>query len=122
MQSRRARGERSKRKDLELMKTLEVILKPQLLRQAGIAVAGLAIAGLAFTSSAEARNVSDGVKVACSGDYNRLCSGHEVGSQKLDSCMRTNGKRLSRVCADALHREGHMTRGEYSKWRKSSGN
>jgi len=79
-------------------------------------------AGLAVGGAAEARNVSDEVKVACSADYNRLCSGYEVGSQKLDSCMRTNGKRLSRVCADALYREGHMTSGEYSKWKASTGN
>lgn len=104
------------------MKTLAVIRKPQLVRQVGIAVAGLAVAGLAFSASAEARKVSDAVKVACSGDYSRLCNGYEVGSKKLDSCMRTNGKRLSRVCAESLHREGHMTRGEYAKWRKSTGN
>jgi hypothetical protein len=80
------------------------------------------VAGLAFAPSADARKVSDEVKVACSADYNRLCNGYEIGSQKLDSCMRTNGKRLSRVCAEALHREGHMTRGEYAKWQKASGN
>lgn len=105
------------------MKTLAVVLKPQLAWRAGAAaVAGLAVAGLVFADSADARKVSDEVKVACSSDYSRLCNGYEIGSQKLDSCMRTNGKRLSRVCAEALHREGHMTRGEYSKWKQSTGN
>lgn len=93
----------------------------QQMRRTGLAIAAVAVAGFAFAGSADARNVSDAVKVACSGDYSRLCNGYEVGSKKLDSCMRTNGKRLSRVCADALYREGHMTRGEYSKWRESSG-
>lgn len=91
------------------------------MRRVSLAVAAIAVAGFAFAGSANARDVSDAVKVACSGDYSRLCDGHEVGSKKLDSCMRTNGKRLSRVCADALHREGHMTRGEYSKWRETNG-
>ncbi|CFW97641.1 conserved exported protein of unknown function [Candidatus Filomicrobium marinum] len=102
------------------MKIFAVLSKMQFARSAGLAIAGLAVASAVFVGSAEARKVSDAVKVACSGDYSRLCNGYEVGSQKLDSCMRTNGKRLSRVCADALHREGHMTRGEYSKWRKSN--
>jgi len=95
--------------------------KTQQMRHVTLALAALAVAGFAFAGSADARNVSDAVKVACSGDYNRLCNGYEVGSKKLDSCMRTNGKRLSRVCAEALFREGHMTRGEYTKWRESSG-
>lgn len=102
------------------MKIFGVLSKVQFGQSAALAAVGLAVAGSVFVGNAEARKVSDAVKVACSGDYNRLCNGYEVGSQKLDSCMRTNGKRLSRVCADALHREGHMTRGEYSKWRKSN--
>lgn len=91
------------------------------MRHASVAIAALAVSGFTFAGSANARNVSDAVKVACSGDYSRLCNGYEVGSKKLDSCMRTNGKRLSRVCADSLYREGHMTRGDYSKWRESNG-
>lgn len=93
----------------------------QQMRRVSIAIAAVAAAGVAFAGSADARNVSDAVKVACSGDYSRLCNGYEVGSKRLDSCMRTNGKRLSRVCADSLYREGHMTRGEYSKWRETNG-
>jgi len=62
------------------------------------------------TNDAEARKVSDRVKVACSGDYDRFCSRYKVGSTKLRQCMRSNGKRLSRVCIEALVDAGEVSR------------
>lgn len=59
---------------------------------------------------AEARKVSDRVKVACSGDYSKFCQNYKVGGSKLRSCMRSNGKRLSRVCIEALVDAGEVPR------------
>ena len=62
---------------------------------------GLALC-LALHPTPTARAVPDSVKVACSSDYNRFCPRYKVGTGKLNRCMRSNGKRLSRVCVRAL--------------------
>ncbi|MEO1281125.1 MAG: hypothetical protein AAFV69_05255 [Pseudomonadota bacterium] len=58
----------------------------------------------------QAKKVSDRVKVACSGDYGKFCKKYKVGGSKLRSCMRSNGKRLSRVCIEALVDAGEVPR------------
>lgn len=66
---------------------------------------------------ASAKKVSDRVKVACSGDYDRFCGRYKVGSTKLRQCMRSNGKRLSRVCVEALVDAGEISRRVLRKFR-----
>lgn len=66
---------------------------------------------------ASAKKVSDRVKVACSGDYDRFCGAYKVGSTKLRQCMRSNGKRLSRVCVEALVDAGEISRRVLRKYR-----
>lgn len=70
-------------------------------RWGAIALAG-AVAVTALAPAVAARSVPDAVKVACSGDYKRFCQNYQVGTSKLDACMRSNGKRLSEVCVRAL--------------------
>ncbi len=77
-----------------------------------LTVCALALsAGLTVSAGdAHARKVTDRLKVACSGDYDRFCKGYKVESSKLRSCMRANGKRLSRVCVEALVDAGWVPR------------
>lgn len=82
-------------------------------RASGMFIVGLMIAGGAValpTSDASAKKVTDRVKVACSGDYKRFCKRYKVGTTKLRQCMRSNGKRLSRVCVEALVDAGEVSR------------
>ena len=66
-------------------------------------LSGLAIAaGLLVAMSVDALAVPKAVKKACRSDYFAFCSMHAVGSPELRQCMRTNGKRLSHGCVDAL--------------------
>ena len=72
-------------------------------------LAVIAVTAAPTTAHAK-RSVPDEVKVACSGDYKRFCSKYNVGSKKLDRCMRSNGKRLSHVCVRALVDHGMVPR------------
>lgn len=72
--------------------------------------AGLILAAPMASDTAHAKKVSDRLKVACSGDYSRFCKGYKVGGSKLRQCMRSNGKRLSRVCVEALVDAGEVSR------------
>ena len=71
-----------------------------------------------YTSDATARVVPDSVKVACSSDYSRFCPRYKVGTGKLNRCMRSNGKRLSRVCVRALIDNGMVPRSLLKKARQ----
>lgn len=73
---------------------------------------------MAASDAAAKRNVPDSVKVACSGDYKRFCAKYEVGTTKLDQCMRANGKRLSRVCVRELADHGMIPRSVLRKARQ----
>lgn len=79
---------------------------------ASLAVGGLALAVCmqVGTDAAHAKKITDRLKVACSGDYDRFCKGYKVESSKLRSCMRANGKRLSTVCVEALVDAGWVSR------------
>ncbi len=57
---------------------------------------------LTVTPADAGRRVPDAVQVACSTDYKRFCKRYKVGTSSLNACMRSNGKRLSRVCLRAL--------------------
>ena len=92
------------------------------LGQAGLAFAMVfgvfVVSGLTSTPGAAKRAVPDAVKVACSGDYKRFCGGYTIGSSKLNSCMRSKGKRLSRVCVRALVDHGMVPRSLRRKARR----
>lgn len=85
-------------------------------------VVGALAAALTFgpwlVEQAEARKYSDEVKVACSGDYDRFCKRYKIHDSKLRSCMRANGKRLSRVCIEALVDAGEVSRRELRRYRR----
>lgn len=81
------------------------------------AVAALS-SGIFAPAPLEAKPVSDAVKVACSVDYKKFCKNYKVGSSKLRQCMRANGRRLSRICVDALVEAGEVKRSEVAKYRK----
>ncbi|KUO58183.1 MAG: hypothetical protein APF80_12045 [Alphaproteobacteria bacterium BRH_c36] len=99
----------------------------RLISTTGLVHAGLSVAFVVtlalvnWISASEAtakRAVPDSVKVACSGDYKRFCPGYEIGSSKLDRCMRSNGKRLSNVCVRELVDNGMVPRSLLSKARR----
>lgn len=50
----------------------------------------------------EASAVSQAVKDACRGDYQRHCSQHEVGSEALRDCMADAFDKLSEPCVAAI--------------------
>lgn len=64
------------------------------------------------------RPVPDSVKVACSGDYKRFCGKYQIGTTKLNNCMRANGKRLSSVCVRELVDKGMVPRSLLRKARR----
>lgn len=81
------------------------------------AVAVMAVV-MAAVNPLNAKPVSDAVKVACSSDYKRFCKSYKIGTSKLRQCMRANGRKLSRVCVDALVEAGEVKRSEVAKYRK----
>src|SRR5262245_58814151 len=50
----------------------------------------------------EASAVSQAVKDACRGDYQKYCSQHEVGSEALRGCMSDAFDKLSEPCVAAI--------------------
>lgn len=76
----------------------------------GWAVRGLLAAILVAGTVGSAGAVSERVKNACANDYYRFCPNYEIGSTKLRNCMRTQGKRLSKACIDALVDSGELPR------------
>lgn len=69
-------------------------------------------------SSAPALAVSEAVKQACRDDYMSLCSQHEIGSQALRSCMRSNKKQLSRHCATTLAKSGEASKSDIDSYNR----
>ena len=98
------------------MKVMKRIKKGNAAVALGLVVGACALFG--YTSGASARAVPDSVKVACSNDYSRFCPRYKVGTSKLNRCMRSNGKRLSRVCVRALIDHGMVPRSLLRKARQ----
>jgi hypothetical protein len=98
------------------MKVLKRIKNGNAAVAIGVIVGASALVG--YTAGASARAVPDSVKVACSSDYNRFCPRYKVGTSKLNRCMRSNGKRLSRVCVRALIDHGMVPRSLLRKARQ----
>ena len=69
-----------------------------------------------LVQTTEARAVSKSVERACKRDWSRYCSAHSPGTTTLRSCMRANGKRLTRRCVNALVRAGEVSRREVRRY------
>ena len=85
---------------------------------ASVIFGAIAVVGLPGSDASAKRNVPDSVKVACSGDYKRFCGRYEIGTSKLNQCMRSNGKHLSPVCVRALVDHGMVPRSLLRKARQ----
>ena len=75
-------------------------------RHCRLAIAALFV-GLAAAGPATAA-VSDKVKKACKGDYQRLCPGYKIGSPQLRACMEAKQSEISSRCVDALVDSGEV--------------
>lgn len=64
--------------------------------------------------------VSEAVRSACRDDYMALCSQHEVGSQELRSCMRSNKKQLSKTCATTLAKSGEASKSDIESYKRET--
>jgi hypothetical protein len=70
----------------------------------------VAISALFLVSlPAAATNVTDHVKQACKGDYQRYCKAYKVGTEGLRACMSRSIRKVSNVCIASLVKSGDMT-------------
>ena len=75
-------------------------------RSAGrLTVASLVIGGLV---ASPALAVPKTVKRECRNDYRSFCPAYKVGTAKMRSCMRANGRQLSWGCYEALRDAGYV--------------
>ena len=63
---------------------------------------------LLLMTSAEA--VDSRVRSACMGDYFAYCSQHDPDGSGVRRCMRTNGRKLSPACLNALVAAGEVSK------------
>ena len=71
-----------------------------------------AISALFLISVPALADVSDHVKSACKGDYQRYCKAYKVGTEGLRACMSRSIKRVSNVCISALVKNGDMSQAQ----------
>lgn len=77
------------------------------------AVVYAAVAAFCLISfPAVAANVSESVKAACKGDYQRYCKAYKVGTEGLRACMSRSIKKVSNVCVSALVGAGEITKAQ----------
>jgi hypothetical protein len=69
-----------------------------------LAMASVMLAGLAQMAEAVPRKV----KRECRTDYKSLCPHYKVGTAKMRSCMRANGRQLSWDCYQSLKDHGYV--------------
>ena len=48
------------------------------------------------------------VKRECRSDYKSFCPAYKIGTAKMRSCMRANGRQLSWGCYEALRDAGYV--------------
>ena len=72
----------------------------------------VAISALFLISVPALADVSDHVKSACKGDYQRYCKAYKVGTEGLRACMSRSIKRVSNVCISALVKNGDMSQAQ----------
>ena len=68
---------------------------------------------IAAQTSASAESSSRRVRVACSGDAQRLCPREKKDSAEMRYCMEAKGRQLSRNCVRALEDDGVVPRGYF---------
>ena len=68
------------------------------------AVALIALGALAGSAGA----VPSKVKRECRSDYKTYCPNYKVGTSRMQSCMRSNGRQLSWGCYQALKDAGYV--------------
>ena len=66
-----------------------------------------------FMTSAEA--VDSRVRDACMGDYFAYCSQHDPDGSGVRHCMRTNGRKLSPPCLNALVAAGEVSKKQVAR-------
>jgi hypothetical protein len=71
-----------------------------------------AISALFLISVPALADVSDHLKSACKGDYQRYCKAYKVGTEGLRACMSRSIKRVSNVCISALVKNGDMSQAQ----------
>ena len=75
-------------------------------RSAGrLTVASLVIGGRV---ASPAQAVPNTVQRECRDDYRSFCPAYKVGTAKMRSCMRANGRQLSWGCYEALRDAGYV--------------
>lgn len=52
--------------------------------------------------------VSKKVKRECRDDYRTFCPSYKIGTAKMRSCMRANGRQLSWGCYESLRDAGYV--------------
>ena len=52
--------------------------------------------------------VPNKVKRECRDDYRTFCPGYKIGTAKMRSCMRANGRQLSWGCYESLRDAGYV--------------
>lgn len=70
-----------------------------------LTVASLLIGGLV---ASPALAVPKTVKRECRNNYRSFCPAYKVGTAKMRSCMRANGRQLSWGCYEALRDAGYV--------------
>ena len=67
----------------------------------------------AAQTAAQAEPSSRRVRMACSGDAQRLCPREKKDSPEIRYCMEAKGRQLSRGCVRALEDDGILPRGYF---------
>lgn len=89
------------------------------LTKIAMAIAVVMIGFGTFADTADA--VPRKVKRECRSDYKTLCPRYKIGTSRMRSCMRSNGRQLSWGCYEALRDHGYIRRGRSSKRRGGRG-
>lgn len=80
-------------------------------RRLPLLLGGLTVTAIALTGISEpAGAVPAKLKRECRDDYKSFCPRYKVGTSKMRSCMRSNGRQLSWGCYQALKDHGYVKR------------
>ena len=63
---------------------------------------------IACLAATPALAVPSKVKRECRDDYRSFCPAYKIGTAKMRSCMRANGRQLSWGCYEALRDAGYV--------------
>ena len=75
-----------------------------------------------FLLMASAEAVDARVRSACMGDYFAYCSQHDPDGSGVRRCVRTNGRKLSPACLNALIAAGELSKKQVRGARLPRGN